>query len=126
MIFTHKVMGFSLWKQFAMTPITVLPSQRSGTLKCLYLQHNYSIFVITPFKREIVNVYPRKNKTRQNKPSPTQSAFPSDVLINTRMSLSTFLVDTATNSLKRPLFNHLFISRRCPLQVSAFLPINSL
>lgn len=70
MIFTYKVMGLSIWKQFAKTPITVLPLQRSVILKCLYLQHNYSIFVITPFKKEIVNVFPRKkqNKTEQNQP----------------------------------------------------------
>lgn len=79
MIFTYKVMGFSIWRQFAKNPITALPLQRSGILKRLYLQHNYSIFVITPFKKEMMNIFfPEKNKTRQNKTGPTQLAFSSD------------------------------------------------
>lgn len=51
---------------------------KPGILKCLYLQHSYSIFVIAPFKKEMLNVFPRKKQNKTDQTSYTQLAFSSD------------------------------------------------
>lgn len=129
MIFTNKVMGFPIWKQFAKTPITVLPLPSSGILKMLVPTAQLpQIFVITLFQKKIMNMFPR-NKTKQDrtKASPIQFAS-SNGQSNKFQNISMHISSTWTNKfIKNIIFSRLlFSSRGRPLQVLPFVDINDL
>lgn len=129
MIFTNKVMGFPIWKQFAKTPFTVLPLPWSGILKMLVPTAQLpKLFVITPFQKKIMNIFPR-NKTKQarTKASPIEFEF-SNGQSNKFQNISMHISNTWTKqTYKKYNFSSLwFSSRGWPLQVLPFVDINDL